>query len=83
MIMLADACAAVNMKPCVRADYLRAALRWSAKATYLSGGGLSGGGLESGGGLSGGGLEGGGGLQVKVLSAEATWCCVSQRHIRH
>ena len=44
----------------------------SGKAAYLSGGGLSGGGLDVGGGLSGGGVKTGGGLQVNAWSAEAS-----------
>ena len=82
MIMLADACAAVKLKPCVIAGYPHAALSWSAKATYLSGGGPSGGGLEAGRELSGGGLGAGGGLQEKAPSAGATIeLCVRQGHL--
>ena len=52
---------------------------------YLSGEGVSGGGLEVGGGLSGGGLESGGGLQRKALSADANSSCVQgkARYLRH
>ena len=42
------------------------------RAAYLSGGGLSGGGLDVGGGLSGGGLTAGGGLQMEALSAQVS-----------
>ena len=49
------------MKLCVRQGRLYETLSWYDRAAYLSGGGLSGGGLEE-----------SGGLQVKTQSTEAT-----------
>ena len=51
------------MQLCARQAHASQVCIRSGRAAYLSGGGLSGGGLDVGGGLSGGGLEAGGGLQ--------------------
>ena len=70
------------MELCSRLGHACEAVNWSGKETHLSGGGLSGGGLEVGGGLSGGELKAGGGLQKKARSTKPSSCSLSKSIIK-